>query len=535
VSASNGNRLSSAALTDPGTARSNNEDIVFKDDDRGIYVVIDGMGGQAAGEEAARIALEHVRTRLLRAVDTVDQRLREAIVLANNAILKAAQNNPEWRGMGCVLTAAIIEGDTLTVGHVGDTRLYKIRKGIDEALPRGLGVVKLTHDHSPVGESEDNHELDEEQAIRHPRRNEVYRDLGSEPHSPHDTNFVEIVQARFEPDSAVLLCTDGLTDVVRRKQIRDIVEQSAGNGAVVARRLIDAANEQSKDNVSVVYVEGPRFAASLRNGAETEPQVTASIGIGTLAFKWIPILAMIGMALYVFWPRANVSNAPRTLQVGVEKFATIGAALAEARSGDTVQAAPGQYHECIQMKAGVTVVGDPGKVALLPPPNCGTAAVTAENIQSGRLSGFTIKPDGAYAPEIGVLVRDSAIELQFLEITGMRSAAVDFKGSSSGELTGSVLEANPGAGVVVEDAAAPRIERNFIVRNGVRKPDPLPGIWYRSSSPPHVRDNLLLDNGSEGIRGLPNIPQSEFEKNFFGDPKRHTPPAPSKENRNAGR
>ena len=82
--------------------------------------------------------------------------------------------------MACVLTVALVEGDSVSIGHVGDSRLYKIRGG---------RIEKITHDHSPVGEREDNRDLSEADAMRHPRRNEVYRDVGSEEHTPDDRGF----------------------------------------------------------------------------------------------------------------------------------------------------------------------------------------------------------------------------------------------------------------------------------------------------------------------------------------------------------
>ena len=91
------------------------------------------------------------------------------------------------------------------VGHVGDTRLYKLRRG---------RIEKITRDHSPVGEREDARELSERDAMQHPRRNEVYRDVGSEPHEPGDPEFIDIHEIPFEPDAALLLCSDGLTDLV---------------------------------------------------------------------------------------------------------------------------------------------------------------------------------------------------------------------------------------------------------------------------------------------------------------------------------
>jgi len=121
--------------------------------------------------------VERLRARLERQTGTAEQRVREAVAMANNEILRAAQSQPEWAGMACVLTVVVLEDSSAVVGHVGDSRLYKIRAG---------AISKLTHDHSPVGEREDRGELTEGEAMRHPRRNEVFRDVGSEQHAPED-------------------------------------------------------------------------------------------------------------------------------------------------------------------------------------------------------------------------------------------------------------------------------------------------------------------------------------------------------------
>ena len=120
-------KLRCAGASDRGRVRHNNEDAFHMDAERGIFVVVDGIGGQAAGEKAAEIALGRVRARLERQTGTAEQRVREAITLANNEIFKAAQGNPEWRGMACVLTVAVLENGSAVVGHVGDSRLYQIR------------------------------------------------------------------------------------------------------------------------------------------------------------------------------------------------------------------------------------------------------------------------------------------------------------------------------------------------------------------------------------------------------------------------
>jgi PPM family protein phosphatase len=131
-----------AAASDPGKRRKNNEDRYYVDPDRGIYAVIDGVGGHAAGETAAGVAVDVIRERLERQTGTPEERIREAITLANNEILRLSRTRPEWTGMACVLTVALIEDDIATIGHVGDTRLYLLRAG---------EIRKITHDHSPVG------------------------------------------------------------------------------------------------------------------------------------------------------------------------------------------------------------------------------------------------------------------------------------------------------------------------------------------------------------------------------------------------
>ena len=250
-------QFSSAASSNQGFVRPNNEDRVYCDDARGLFLVVDGMGGHQAGEQAAEIAVERIKARLERQTGSVEQRLREAITLANNAIYETAQNNPGWKGMACVLTAAVIEDGQVTVGHVGDSRLYTIRSGT---------IEKITHDHSPVGEREDSGELTETEAMRHPRRNEVYRDVGSEQRTPDDDSFIEIFKFPFEPNGAFLICSDGLSDAISSERILDIVQTNAGDRRATVRDLIAAANQVGKDNVSVVFVEGSAFPDSLGGG-----------------------------------------------------------------------------------------------------------------------------------------------------------------------------------------------------------------------------------------------------------------------------
>ncbi len=255
----------SGVASDSGRVRELNEDRSFIDDERGIYLVVDGVGGHAAGDLAAEIALATIAAELGEGPgvgpngvepnnvgpNNVDLRIRRAITAANNEIYSRASSDETLRGMGCVLTLAVLHDGRMTVGHVGDSRLYLIWNG---------GLRKLTSDHSPVGEKEDRGELSEEEAMLHPRRHEVFRDVGSRPHHTGDEDFIEVREFAFKPDAAVLLCSDGLTDMLTSPEILAIVERYDGDPQQTARDLVEAANEAGGlDNVTAVFVAGPEF------------------------------------------------------------------------------------------------------------------------------------------------------------------------------------------------------------------------------------------------------------------------------------
>jgi serine/threonine protein phosphatase PrpC len=258
--------LSSGAATDTGLLRDRNEDRYFLDPGRGVFLVVDGVGGQAAGELAAQTAVEAIRESLSApGAAPVEDRIRAAIAHANNRIFDLAQRSTGLAGMACVLTLAVVEDGRITIGHVGDSRLYLIWKG---------ALRKLTCDHSPVGEGEDSGELTEAEAMLHPRRNEVFRDVGSRLREPADREFIEIRECRFRPDAAILLCSDGLTDQLTSAQMRDIVERYDGDAARTAADLVEAANQAGgKDNTTVLFVAGPEFRS--RSGA-TRPRFSTT-------------------------------------------------------------------------------------------------------------------------------------------------------------------------------------------------------------------------------------------------------------------
>jgi len=221
---------------------------------------VDGLGGHAAGEKAADTALEVIASELQQGGEDPRPRVRAAITAANNRIWELASENEAWRGMACVLTLALIREDKVIAGHVGDSRLYLIWNG---------SMKKLTSDHSPVGEREDCGELTEQEAMQHPRRHEVFRDAGSQWREPSDESFVEMKEFLFKPDAAILLCSDGLSDLVPTAGIRDIVECYDGDPEKVSRDLVDAANQAGgTDNITALFVAGSEFVGSGSPGME---------------------------------------------------------------------------------------------------------------------------------------------------------------------------------------------------------------------------------------------------------------------------
>ncbi|MDE3194954.1 MAG: serine/threonine-protein phosphatase, partial [Acidobacteriota bacterium] len=317
-------RLRQASGTDMGLRRTNNEDRLLVDAERGIYAVIDGVGGQAAGEHAAETARDVIRERLSRPAGSPEQRIREAIALANNEIVDLARSTPEWAGMACVLTVVLIEDDVVTVGHVGDSRLYLLRPG---------RIEKMTRDHSPVGEREDRGEISESEAMRHARRNEIYRDVGSAEHQPEDPAFIEIDAFPMPADGALLLCSDGLSDLLTSEEIRAGVERYAPDYDAAIRALIDAANHAGgKDNITVVIVASPGYeprppdTAPTREIARRRDRRWLFLAIGLAAGS------LAGFGGSWLWNRLS-PDGPQTLTVDRSGIA---AALAQAHSGDTV-------------------------------------------------------------------------------------------------------------------------------------------------------------------------------------------------------
>ncbi|HEX4962440.1 MAG TPA: protein phosphatase 2C domain-containing protein [Thermoanaerobaculia bacterium] len=506
-----------ACLSDPGRERENNEDRVLCDPERGIYAVIDGVGGESGGEIAAQTALEILQARLSRRTTDAARLVREAIALANKQIWERAQANPALTGMACVLTVAVVDGDQATIGHVGDSRLYLLRRG---------EIRKVTRDHSPIGAREDVGEISEAEAMSHPRRNEIFRDVGSAPHQPDEEGFIDVTRIVFPQDAALLICSDGLSDLVTSGAILATVEARADDPQQAVADLIAAANAAGgKDNVSVVLVEGERYAASLRaagKGAETRPDLRRAQHVSPSALRSIaaafasrPAFLLYGLVLGAFAVAAlGQSGLLPTVKLGGHAaagdvvrvgagdggVATITEALAKAQTGQVIEVAPGEYRETVQLRSGVDLVSRvPRGAVILPPAGSAVAAVSAQGVDDVLFSGFRIAGDPQTPLQVGVRLADSTAEVQGIEVTGAVTTGIDVSGDDRSTVRASFLHDNPGGGVLIAGNAAPTLQNNLISRNGRTAGALRPGVEVRDAARPLLVENRFDGNGGGGV------------------------------------
>ena len=229
----------SAGVTDTGRRRRRNEDSYVCEPP--LFAVADGMGGAQAGEVASRLAaavLQEVNGEQLSRGAIV-----ELIQEANRRVFQRSNEDAAASGMGTTLTVALVESsDTVAIGHVGDSRAYRVRDG---------RLEQLTEDHSLVGEMMRSGKLSAEEAEAHPQRSVITRALGTEPDVDVDTFAVET-----QPGDVFLLCSDGLTTMVPDREILSLLDASGGDLERAARRLVEAANRSGgEDNITVVVFE----------------------------------------------------------------------------------------------------------------------------------------------------------------------------------------------------------------------------------------------------------------------------------------
>lgn len=261
--------LEVAAASDTGRKRPHNEDSAAVDPTLGLAVIADGMGGYKSGEVASAIAVvtivNAVKAGLKRlkpgAIDKetgysqASLLIRQAIRDANLHIYQTAQHEAQCQGMGTTVVALLVYGDRISIAHVGDSRLYRLR---------GEELRQVTSDHSLVQELIDRGFYTPEEAIENTPKNLVTRALGIE-----ELVEVDIREEQLEPGDTYLLCTDGLNDMVTDEEIRLTLGKFGANLEQAAEELVRLANEGGgKDNVSVVLVRpdgrGPESTGLLK-------------------------------------------------------------------------------------------------------------------------------------------------------------------------------------------------------------------------------------------------------------------------------
>ena len=296
-----------AFLSDTGRRRLRNEDAYVCDPP--LFAIADGMGGAQAGELASHLAAtaiaqgdlggdgKEVVTALVRA--------------ANESVYRRAVEDPSAAGMGTTVTVALVAADagTLTIGHVGDSRAYRIR---DDALEQ------LTADHSLVAELVRTGRLTPEQAAEHPHRSVITRAVGTEPDVDVDTFTLET-----RAGDLYLLCSDGLTDMITDDRILAVAQHADGQPDAVARGLVGAANQAGgADNITVVAFEvaegdpdpavGPVEPANpepaVAEAQESGPPAPVEAGVrrrgagkGGRALAVLGLLVLAAVALLIVW------------------------------------------------------------------------------------------------------------------------------------------------------------------------------------------------------------------------------------------
>lgn len=235
------------SITDIGQKRSSNQDYVFSSEQPignlpNLFIVADGMGGHKAGDYASRYTVETLE-KLIRESTLSEPAaiIESAVKQANTMLLEEANNHEEMKGMGTTLVICTIHDNVLTVANVGDSRLYVVDKQLRQ----------ITRDHSLVQEMVRMGEITAEEARNHPDKNIITRALGAE-----KTVDVDFFDMRLEPGSTILMCSDGLSNMVEDKKMEEIILNSDEDITWKGNTLIQEANNNGgKDNIAIILIE----------------------------------------------------------------------------------------------------------------------------------------------------------------------------------------------------------------------------------------------------------------------------------------
>ncbi len=246
-------RVRFAGATDVGCTRTHNEDSIYLPTDLRLAIVADGMGGHAAGEVASKLAVDTVvdyyyRTSELnpltwpykvdRGIRADVNRMTSAVMLANQEIVDCAKRDSKSKGMGTTLVALSFLDDTAVVGHVGDSRVYRMRGG---------DIAQLTEDHSLINDYIKMKRVTAEEAENWPHKNVIVRALGMK-----DTIQVDIVTSTPRVGDCYVMCSDGLSGMLSDEQIAHIVRNQPDLDLAVENLILAANEEGGEDNITVV-------------------------------------------------------------------------------------------------------------------------------------------------------------------------------------------------------------------------------------------------------------------------------------------
>jgi len=237
-------RLLARGLTDIGLRRTNNEDCFLVHRAAGFFLVADGMGGAAAGEIASRIFTDTAGQTILRQEHRTEEEavslIKETFLAANANIRTHIQDTPEHNGMGCTADLLLFHDHGFVIGHIGDSRTYRLRQG---------HLTRLTKDHSLIQDQLDQGMISKAEASVHRLRNVIIKAVGIK-----DQLEIDITRGRFIPGDLFLLCSDGLTDMVSEEDIKNILLYNGSLSDRTTLLIEEAKTGGGRDNITVVLV-----------------------------------------------------------------------------------------------------------------------------------------------------------------------------------------------------------------------------------------------------------------------------------------
>ncbi len=247
------NKIEIFGLTDAGLVRDHNEDSIGENQDLGLVVLADGMGGHRGGEVASAIAVSTIMESLTNELKNIKSgdideasgyrlqsiAVNDAVIKANEKVFTSSNENSQYRGMGTTVVVLLFHDDHFTVAHVGDSRMYRYRDG---------GLEQVTRDHSLMQEMIDRGFYTTDQAKESLNKNLVTRAIGAE-----ESVQVDVLEGMVHPDDIYLLCSDGVTDMLEDDVIKNTISNNSEDLQKIATELIRLSNESGgKDNISAI-------------------------------------------------------------------------------------------------------------------------------------------------------------------------------------------------------------------------------------------------------------------------------------------